>query len=301
MIFFYQITQSHAGTVALLMSMAVQKLTLLSRVIRNNGSLHLQWELALGQLFKFFPPLYSCHHSWVWFFLYCHFMLSSDLTVRPCAPNIFYLQTRPLMKSHAMIATTTPLLSVRDSKNASVVSSRVRPLTMAPIKRTWDGHFVSTMSRETPLLSTHDDHQGWFVEWQSISGIPWPGVYLVSRALVTTAPSARAVTLAGTYLMRWRRTFSMLELQVPTTTATSWTRPQTSAHVHLATPRSRPNSISPTVSCPPPFLAFANKLFFFFFLFFFRFEPSPFSMRTQDSHSNPLSHNRIPNFHKQPP
>ena len=192
-------------------------------------------------------------------------MLSSDLAVRTCAPNIFFIQTRPLVKSLAMIATTTPRLPVRDSKNASIVSSRVRPLIMGPIKRTWDGHFVSTMSREMPLLSGHDDHLDWLVEWQLISGIPWPGVYLISRALMTTPPSAHAGTLAGTYMVRWRRTFSMLELQVPMTTATSWTRPQTSAHVHLATPRSRPNSISPTVSCPPPFLAFANKLFFSFF------------------------------------
>lgn len=117
----------------------------------------------------------------------------------------------------------------------------------------------------------HDDNLDWLVEWQSTSGIPWPGVYLVSRALVITAPSVRVATLAGTYLMRWRRTFSMLEHQVPTTTATSWNRLQTWAHVHLATPQSRPNSISPTVSCPPPFLAFANKLFFpFFFSFFFQ-------------------------------
>lgn len=48
-----------------------------------------------------------------------------------------------------------------------------------------------------------------------------------------------------------------------------------------------------------PFLAFANQFFFPFFPPF-RFEPSPFSMRTQDSHSNPLSHHRIANIYKHP-
>lgn len=46
-----------------------------------------------------------------------------------------------------------------------------------------------------------------------------------------------------------------------------------------------------------PFLAFANLGGVFFF---FRFEPSPFSMRAQDSHSNPISHHRIANLYKCP-